>query len=85
MSTFIFTVFAKKRFIKLDTAVQHRITLKLKELKKQGAVGAVLKPLHNFEPATHRLRIGDYRLILRRENPETFIILDVGHRSSVYQ
>ncbi len=85
MHTFVFTKFAKKRFIKLDQVIQRRIILKLKELKKHRDIDAVLRQLHHVEPATHRLRIGDYRLILCKEGKRQFLILDVGHRSDVYR
>ena len=84
MATFIFTKYAEKHLHALDTKVQNRILLKLKELKKHKRITTILKPLRDVKPATHRLRIGDYRLILQQEEEETFVVLDIGHRSKIF-
>lgn len=85
MHTFIFTKFAKKRFKQLDIALQDRILDKLKELKKHNHIFSVLKPLRDFSPATHRLRIGGYRMILQHKEDNIFLVLDVGHRKDIYR
>lgn len=89
MVTFVFTKFAHKRFQKISPAIQKRVTEKLKELKYHPDILSLLKPLHNFAPATHRLRIGDYRLILQvisnDNNDIECLIMDVGHRREVYR
>ena len=86
MPEFVFTNWAEKQFRTLPSALQDRIIKKLKQLKTIPDIYVVLKPLHNFGPATHRLRIGDYRLILR-DNPgqNRVIVLDIGHRREVYR
>ncbi|MFA6475162.1 MAG: type II toxin-antitoxin system RelE/ParE family toxin [Patescibacteria group bacterium] len=89
MVTFVFSQWAEKRFKKLHVVQQSRIVSKLKQLKTHPDIISVLKPLHNFAPATHRLRVGDYRVILQLSH-ESFstiklIILDVGHRRDVYE
>lgn len=85
---FLFTKKAEKIFFKLPKSVQSRIVIKLKDLKKHEDIFTVLKQLHHLEPASHRLRIGDYRLILECKDQSLhkslFWILDVGHRRSVY-
>ena len=62
---------------------------KLKELKRHEDLFQLLKRLHNFEPATHRLRVGSYRLILELKNQNVesleFWILDVGDRKDIYR
>ncbi|MBI4994871.1 type II toxin-antitoxin system RelE/ParE family toxin [Candidatus Peregrinibacteria bacterium] len=89
MNVFIFTKQAEKTFLKLPKTTQKRIILKLKELKKHDDILSVLKRLTNFGPATHRLRIGMYRLILelknQKENCFEFFILDAGHRKDIYR
>ncbi len=85
MITFEFTRFAEKKFLKMEKSVRERILEKLIILKQQEQIDAVLKPLANFEPATHRLRIGSYRLILQRISSVHFLVLDVGNRSDIYQ
>jgi len=89
MVVFTFTKYGQKRFYKLSKLLQERITKKLQQLKKHQDILSVLKPLYNFVPATHRLRIGDYRLILelksQKANNFEFYILDVGHRRDIYE
>lgn len=89
MHTFVFTKKAEKEFTKLSGEIRERILAKLKELKTHEAIFSVLKPLHHFEPATHRLRVGSYRLILALKSQEKeaylFWILDVGDRKEIYR
>lgn len=89
MTIFIFTRQAEKTFYKLPKTIQKRITSKLKELKNHDDILAVFKRLTDFEPATHRLRIGNYRVILalkkQTEINHEFWILDIGHRKDIYR
>ncbi len=89
MIQFDFSRFAEKRFLKFPKAVQERILKKLRELKGHEDIFSLLKRLHHFEPATHRLRVGSYRLIfeLKKQEKEriVFLVLDVGDRKDVYQ
>ncbi len=89
MILFVFTKYAKKVFDKLPKIEKERILNKLTELKKHQDVFSVLRKLVNFDPATHRLRIGDYRLILELKKYDAkiieFWVLDVGHRRDVYR
>ncbi len=85
MISFIFTKFAQKKFLKLDIETQERIRTKMQELKHREQHGSFLKPLTNFAPATHRLRVGAYRLILQQDSETDFIVLDIGHRSEIYK
>ena len=55
------------------------------EYKFHPDIFAVLDPLTDMTPATHRIRIGDYRLVLKWEFGRTFKILDIGHRREVYR
>lgn len=88
MVTFVFTKQSEKIFKKLSATIQHRIVYKLSELKTHPDIFSVLKPLVNFHPATHRLRIGMFRLILelKKNTKESieFWILDVGNRKDIY-
>lgn len=83
MVEFVFTKYAEKKFLKLPQIEQDRISERLKELKTCDNVFYFLRRLVDFEPATHRLRVGNYRLILMLD--EKFVILDVGHRKDVYR
>lgn len=88
MVVFTFTKYGQKRFYKLSKLLQDRIIKKLQQLKKHQDILSVLKPLYNFEPATHRLHIGDYRVILELKIQKIeyfeFYILDIGHRRDIY-
>lgn len=88
MVVFVFSKFAEKRLRKLGKSEHDRIVTKLQELKQHPDVLSILKPLHNFEPATHRLRVGNYRLILQLTRTSSqqvnFFVLDVGHRRDIY-
>lgn len=88
MITFVFAKNAEKGLKKLPADVKERISNKLKELKSHNDIFSILRGLSNFEPATHRLRIGDYRLILQLiEQDECnleFLVLDIGHRKDIY-
>lgn len=83
--SFVFTSFAESKFRKLDRMLQERVRLKLRELKRHDDIGSVIKSLTNFHPATHRLRIGQHRVILQRVSEHEFLILDIEHRSHIYR
>lgn len=85
MISFIFTRFAQKKFLKLDNVLQERIRGKLRLLKQQEQLAGFLKPLTNFYPATHRLRVGAYRIIVQRLSEAEYLVLDIGHRSEIYK
>ena len=85
MYQFIFTNEAKHKYEKLDISIQNRIKTKLQTLKTYKHIFAILKPLIDFAPATHRIRIGNYRLILAQKSDTDFLIIDVGHRSKIYK
>lgn len=80
---FQFTKYSEKKFLKLDRNTQIIIREKLLEIKESGNLWQ-LNTLKNFEPATHRLRVGDYRLILE-QSWDDFFVLDVGHRRDIYK
>lgn len=89
MVIFIFTKDAQKSFLKLSKESQTRIYKKLELLKTHPDIFSILRRLSHFEPATHRLRIGTYRLILKQEEEKegstVFRVLDVGHRRDIYE
>jgi mRNA-degrading endonuclease RelE of RelBE toxin-antitoxin system len=85
MPDFVFTKTAKKNFLKFDPSLQKRIEEKLVTLKNHPAFFSLLEPLQNMAPATHRLRIGDYRFFIEQLSEDLYVILKVGHRRNVYQ
>ena len=89
MVTFIFTKQAAKAYERIPKTVKARVSEKLKELKTHDDIFSILKRLENFKPATHRLRIGNYRLILelweQTDKNSIFWVLDIGHRKDIYK
>lgn len=84
MVVFTFSNVAHRQLKKFDPQTQKRIVHKLQELKNHPAILSVLEPVVNLIPATHRLRIGEYRLLLRTDD-QNCLILKVGHRRDIYQ
>lgn len=89
MVNFKSTIEFDKKFFKLPKTIQERIKNKLQTLKLHSDIFSVLKKLYDFPPATHRLRIGNYRLVLELIKQEkdvvAFLMLDVDHRKDVYR
>lgn len=85
MIVFTFTDKSLKIFIKLEKKTRERIAEKLNKLKSHSDIFSVLKTVTNLEPATHRLKIGNYRLLLMQKSENEFLILKLGHRSEIYQ
>ncbi|TSC56755.1 MAG: Uncharacterized protein G01um101418_585 [Parcubacteria group bacterium Gr01-1014_18] len=89
MVVFLFTKKSEKIFESLPEWVQTRMANKLVSLKDHEEIFKILKPLVDYDLATHRLRIGDYRLILslkeNRKYRAEFWVLDVGHRKDIYK
>lgn len=78
-----------KIFDELNDDEKLRIKEKLEYLKYHPNIFTVIKKLENFEPATHRLRIGNWRLLLKLEQKTDsnirVILLKIGHRREIYQ
>lgn len=87
MPEFYFTKRAKRDFQKFPPETQLRILQKLKQLKPHNDIFKVLCTVKELPPATHRLRVGAYRLVLELVNPkiQEFEVLKVGHRKDIYQ
>jgi len=85
MYNFIFTKIWKREFVKLTNIDKSRIIKKLKFLKEKLDTSNTLKPLNNFLPATHRLRIWNIRIILQKVDNDNFYILDLWYRGDIYK
>ena len=85
MPVFIFSKKAKKRMNALDPFVRKKLEEKLHALKDRDALPAHLLPLTDMEPATHRLKVQDYRFILERMKEDQFLVIDVDNRKDVYK
>lgn len=81
---FSFTAYAEKKFRKLDAKTQASLAKKLAQIRESGLT-TQFEPLRDYLPATHRLRLGDYRFILARDGKTDWTILDVGHRKEIYR
>lgn len=89
MITFIFGKESIKEFLELEQVTRERISNKLKVLKNHPNIFSILVKLEDLGLATHRLRIGNIRLILKLEKQSKecveFFILKLGHRKEVYR
>jgi len=88
MITFVSTKNFEKTYDVLSADDRSRIEEKLRYLKSHPNIFTVIKRIENLDPATHRVRIGNYRILLRldQENAEEmiFILLKLGHRREIY-
>lgn len=83
---FVFSQYALKQFKKFPESNQNKIKEKLFFWQNQENSLYFAKRLINFDLATHRFRIGDYRLLAKLEDQDLVIlILKVGHRKDVYR
>jgi len=75
-------------FLKLSNQMQQRITDKLVFLKTHEDIFSVVRRLRELEPATHKLRVGSYRLLLglssQKKDLVEFLVLKVGGRKDIY-
>jgi mRNA-degrading endonuclease RelE of RelBE toxin-antitoxin system len=89
MVQFLLSEKGKKSFDKLPYDIQPRIREKLSSLQEHPDVFKILAPVYDILPATHRLRIGHYRLLLelKKNTKDTteFLILKAGHRKDIYR
>lgn len=89
MNQFIFTKKSQKDLEKLNPEDGDRIIQKLKDLKAHPEILNLIVTLKEIFPITHRLRVGDFRLLMYLEKQIgkncQFIITKVGHRRDVYR
>jgi len=89
MITFKFTKLGAGTFKTLPPDVQKRILGKLLSLKDHPDIFSVTGGLEGIDPATHKLRIGSYRLLLAlKQHDKTsvvFHVLRAGHRKDIYK
>jgi len=84
MIKFQFTIKAKKEFDNLDHKAQKRVIKKLKELKTHPNIKSILKPIVKIKYISHRMRIGNIRLLLMVQSENKFIIKKIGYRQNFY-
>ena len=78
-----FTEHARKDLDKLSRDIQKRILKKLQFFSSQTNPIAFSKPLVNLPPATHRFRVGDYRVAFYIVG-KIIYIERIRHRREVY-
>lgn len=78
-----FTPSGQKDLEKLSRDLQKRIIVKLKFFAQQENPVSFSKPLVKLPPATHRFRVGDYRIAFFIQG-KIIYINRVRHRRDVY-
>lgn len=78
-----FTEHAKKDLDKLPIDIQKRIIKKLQFFSSQTNPIAFSKPLVNLPPATHRFRVGNYRIAFYIAG-KIIYVERIRHRREVY-
>lgn len=83
---FVFTKYALKQWQAMDPNAQKEIQEKISELKtKPDLFAKNIKRIFALEPATHRLRVGNFRLLLACDFlSQKHIVLKIGHRREIY-
>ena len=79
-----FSPISQKELKKLTNDLQKRIIKKLKFFATQEYPAIFASPLVNLPPATHRFRIGHYRISFFITG-QTIFILRIRHRREIYQ
>ena len=76
---------ANRALRKLDRSVLRRVARRIDRLAADPRPPDA-KPLKGEPAGVLRIRIGDWRLIYRvEEQVVTVVVIDVGHRSSIYR
>jgi mRNA-degrading endonuclease RelE of RelBE toxin-antitoxin system len=83
MKKIVFSVTAEKDLKKISSIDAQRIVKKLQFFSEQKQVLSFAKPLVNLPPATHRFRVGSYRIAFMLKGGSVHIIR-ISHRKDVY-
>ena len=83
MIEFQFTNKAKKEFDQLNYVAQNRVIKKLTALKNHSNIMSILKNIYGIKNVSHRMRIGNLRLLILHDNNK-FIINKIGYRQNFY-
>lgn len=84
MIVFLFTKKSEKELFGFDPAIQKYLIDGLREAKDPAILESGSKVVHGLSPATHRLRMGNYRILYERDG-DSVTILKIGHRKDVYR
>lgn len=85
----VYTNQAEKDLARIDKSMALRILKKMDSLVKLANPMVKAKQLTGFDVPTYRFRVGDYRIVFRK-NPKTnclviLVVLSVAHRKEVYR
>ncbi len=81
----VFTKKAQKQINDLDRQIQSRLKKAIME-KLMINPAAYLEPLSGDFGGYYKFRVGDYRLICRKEDEKlVIVIIELGHRREVYK
>ncbi|MEK7126859.1 MAG: type II toxin-antitoxin system RelE/ParE family toxin [Patescibacteria group bacterium] len=87
--SFVYTSKAQKDLAKIDDSISSKILKKLDYFIELPDPLAKAKQLTGFEIPTFSFRIGDYRVIFRRDKKGVclvvLVVLRVAHRREVYK
>jgi len=83
----VFLTSAQKEFKRLDSIAQKLIKEKLLLLAKDPEiVKNNLKSLQGNHKRKFRLRVGNYRVVIKKEDDKLIItVISVGHRKDIYK
>jgi mRNA-degrading endonuclease RelE of RelBE toxin-antitoxin system len=82
---FIFSESAKRDINKLPKNFQSRLRTKLLYWQNTKNPLEFATPLVNYAGATHRFRVGAYRIIVLQKPNEKILVLRIRHRKDVYR
>ena len=85
----VYTDQAEKDLARLDRSLAVRILKKVDSFVKLSNPFVKAKSLRGFEMPTYRFRVGDYRVVFRKDEKNNclvvLIVLRVAHRKEVYK
>jgi mRNA-degrading endonuclease RelE of RelBE toxin-antitoxin system len=82
---FIFSESARRDLKKLPKVFRSHLKTKLLYWQSSENPLAFATPLVNYTGATHRFRVGAYRLIVMLEPDGEILVLRIRHRKDVYK
>lgn len=86
---FVYTRQAEKDLAKLDNPIAVKIFKKLDLFIKLADPFVKAKKLTGFEIPTYRFRVGDYRVVFRKDEKTghlvILVVLRIAHRKDVYK
>lgn len=79
----VFSESAMRDIAKLDTAIKKRLSNKLEQVANLDLLTMATKPLSGDLAGFHRIRLGDYRVVVCVED-KIIEVLRVRHRRNAY-